>query len=202
MNELPINRSTLKENLHNANTWIRGAWMLLFIIVYEIAAFVIGLLAIVQFVLLLTAGTPHSTLLSFSQRLNAYVYQIINYLIYATEERPFPFSSFPKMELPSSVMYANATLDFSNAQQFIRNYRFWLRGCFMLVFALIHFFVLEYIMYGIIFFQFGSVLFVATANEALKQLAKSLCAYIYQIISYLTFNSDEKPFPFSRLPAL
>ncbi|EIJ44360.1 hypothetical protein BegalDRAFT_3553 [Beggiatoa alba B18LD] len=201
MNDIPINRSALKENLQNANTWMRGAWMLLFIIVYEIASFLVVLFAMIQFVFLLLAGAPHPMLLGFSQRLNAYIYQILTYLIYGTESRPFPFSSFPQLEPMASTPLVG-TPDFSQTQQFIRNYRFWLRGCFIVLFALIHFFILEYVLYGIIFFQFGSMLLIASVNDALIQVAKMVCAYVYQILSYITLNADEKPFPFSRLPTL
>ena len=36
-------------------------------------------------------------------------------------------------------------------------------------------------------------------NESMKKLAKQLTDYIYSALQYLTFNSDERPFPYQTL---
>jgi hypothetical protein len=46
------------------------------------------------------------------------------------------------------------------------------------------------------------VLFTGEKNRQLQQAGQVVAGYIYEIIRYLTFNTDEKPFPFgSDLPA-
>ncbi len=40
------------------------------------------------------------------------------------------------------------------------------------------------------------VLFTGEINRELRQIGQSLASYIYEIVRYLTFNTDEKPFPF------
>ncbi len=39
------------------------------------------------------------------------------------------------------------------------------------------------------------VLFTGDTNQQLQTVGQSIASYVYQIISYLTFNSDDKPFP-------
>ena len=43
---------------------------------------------------------------------------------------------------------------------------------------------------------FLMVLFTGEVNRELRGIGQSLATYIYENIRYLTFNSDERPFPF------
>ncbi len=75
----------------------------------------------------------------------------------------------------------------------------WLRGFFMLLFIAIYL-VLRLVFLAIILFQFGSMLFTGKLNELLLSFADSLSVYVFQIVRYLTYNSDSKPFPFRHWP--
>ena len=44
--------------------------------------------------------------------------------------------------------------------------------------------------------QFFWVLFTGETNQKLQEFGKSLATYTNQIILYLTFNTEERPFPF------
>jgi len=44
--------------------------------------------------------------------------------------------------------------------------------------------------------QFFWVLFTGGTNENLNILGQSLATYTYQVIRYLVFNTEERPFPF------
>lgn len=71
----------------------------------------------------------------------------------------------------------------------------WLRLLFMIVFIAIY--AITRIVFGaVIVFQFFWVLFTAETNRNLTELGQSLATYTYQIMRYLSFNSDDKPFPF------
>jgi len=39
------------------------------------------------------------------------------------------------------------------------------------------------------------VLFTGSVNQGLQQVGRSLASYIHEIVLFLTFNSDDKPFP-------
>lgn len=43
---------------------------------------------------------------------------------------------------------------------------------------------------------FLMVLFTGEVNRELRGVGQSIAAYIYENVRYLTFNTDERPFPF------
>ena len=77
----------------------------------------------------------------------------------------------------------------------------WVRLGFMLVFALL-------LMAGrlvisiIAVMQFALVLVTGSDNENLRNLGQGLGKWIYQALMFLTFNSEEKPFPFDEWPTI
>ena len=75
----------------------------------------------------------------------------------------------------------------------------WIRGLYMLIFALFYG-IAEVVLFAVVIFQFLLNLFVAESNPRLLKLGQGLATYIYQIIQYLTFNSDYQPYPFGAWP--
>jgi len=75
----------------------------------------------------------------------------------------------------------------------------WARGLFILLFVIIGYF-LCYAILVIVLFQFGAILFTGKVNERVFPIGQSLSIYFSQILHYLTFSSDERPFPFSDWP--
>ncbi len=72
----------------------------------------------------------------------------------------------------------------------------WIRLLFMAAFVALY--MITRIVFGaVVVFQFLWVLFTAETNKQLTELGQSLATYTYQIMRYLSFNSEEKPFPFS-----
>jgi len=56
------------------------------------------------------------------------------------------------------------------------------------------------VMFAIVFIQFLLKLFSATVNTELQILGDSLGAYFHQIVSFLTYRSEEMPYPFAPWP--
>ena len=77
--------------------------------------------------------------------------------------------------------------------------RTWLRGLFMLLFVLIYG-ITEVIVTAVVILQFLFVLFTGDQNPRLKEFGAYLSEYIYGILTYWTYNSEERPFPFSPWP--
>ena len=75
----------------------------------------------------------------------------------------------------------------------------WSRGLFMLLFGIV-FWIAEFLLAMAAVFQFGFVLFTGKANERLLSFSGDLSCLFYQLVRYLTFQSDERPFPFSDWP--
>lgn len=77
------------------STWLRGLFMLLFVAIYNVAAVLIGAVAVLQFAWKLVTGETNPRLLSFGEDLSRYFYQILRFLTFNTETKPFPFEEWP-----------------------------------------------------------------------------------------------------------
>ncbi|MEO8331667.1 MAG: DUF4389 domain-containing protein [Gallionella sp.] len=77
------------------NIWIRGLFMLLMALAFHVCGTVLCIVTAIQFVLMLLSGTPNARLVSFGRSLGRYLRQIADYLTFATEEMPFPFTDWP-----------------------------------------------------------------------------------------------------------
>ena len=71
----------------------------------------------------------------------------------------------------------------------------WLRLFFMIVFTLFYG-VSRIVTVVVIVAQFCHVLFTGETNRPLCDLGLSLATYTYEIVCYLTFNTEQRPFPF------
>jgi len=87
-----------KDNLQSESFWLRSLFMLLFFIVYRIVDLVVLLVAVCQWFYVLLTGDANASLSRFAGGLANYVAQIINYLSYNSEEKPFPFNDWPTAE--------------------------------------------------------------------------------------------------------
>lgn len=88
----------LKSSLLVADRWIRLLFMILFAIVNYFVQIVSWLIAIVQFIVTIVTGKPNQNLLSLSEGLSGFSFQVLKYLMYVTDERPYPFSPWPGSE--------------------------------------------------------------------------------------------------------
>jgi hypothetical protein len=75
----------------------------------------------------------------------------------------------------------------------------WLRGLYMLMFALFYG-LAEIVLFAVVIIQFLFELFTGNTNPRLLKLGQGIATYIYQIIQFLTFNSDYKSYPFGAWP--
>jgi hypothetical protein len=82
----------IKENLQNTETWKRGLLILLFALIYILAQFVVLVVVLFQFVHKVVTGEPQKALMSFCQDLSAFVYRILLYGTFASNEKPYPLS--------------------------------------------------------------------------------------------------------------
>lgn len=76
--------------------WLRGLYMLLMALAYQLSGTVICIVTVVQFVVVLLSGTPNVNLVAFARSLGSYLKQIVDFLTFATEAVPFPFSPWPE----------------------------------------------------------------------------------------------------------
>lgn len=71
--------------------WVRGFFMLLMILLFQVTGTVVFIVMIIQFVMHLINDEPNTRLVSFGRSLALYLRQIANFLTFTSEEVPFPF---------------------------------------------------------------------------------------------------------------
>ena len=83
----------------------------------------------------------------------------------------------------------------------LTNVNTWIRLAYMVLFALLVM-AARLLVSIVVIVQFALVLIFGRDNENLRNLGQGLGKWVYQAIMFLTFNSDDKPFPFDEWPAL
>jgi hypothetical protein len=87
-----------KNNLTSEAFWLRLVFMLLSLLLVEIAASILVLLVIGQFLYRLFNVSSHQAMLKFSNSLGRFILHSYRFLSYQTESKPFPFSDWPEAE--------------------------------------------------------------------------------------------------------
>ena len=85
----------LMNNIKSESRWLRLVFMVLFAAIGYLAAMIVVLLALVQAVFGFIRGESLGRLLTFSASLNQFIYQIMQFLTYNSEIKPYPFSDWP-----------------------------------------------------------------------------------------------------------
>ena len=85
----------LWKNVTYGQTWLRGIFMLLFVLIYGLAEMIITAVVILQFLFVLFTGSQNQRLKEFGAGLSVFVYGVMRYWTYNSEERPFPFAPWP-----------------------------------------------------------------------------------------------------------
>ncbi|MDD9959675.1 MAG: DUF4389 domain-containing protein [Gammaproteobacteria bacterium] len=87
------------DNLREPTSWFRIVFMIAFaVVLYLIIAPIILVIMITQVLFRFITGAPNSNLRDFSGALAAYIFQILKFLLYSSEDKPFPFSDFPSLD--------------------------------------------------------------------------------------------------------
>ena len=76
------------------NIWMRGLWMLVMAILFELGKTVLAVIALVQFVWMLVNKQKNQPIADFGVELGEWQGQVTRFLTGATEARPFPFAKW------------------------------------------------------------------------------------------------------------
>jgi hypothetical protein len=88
----------IRENAKNTDVWTRGLFIVIYAVIFYFLFALIWLVVIYQFLMKLITSELNAQLLDFSDALNKYISQVLLYITFKSEERPFPFSPWPKGE--------------------------------------------------------------------------------------------------------
>ena len=98
-------------------------------------------------------------------------------------------------ETPPDVQSADQEAQDGHFDENVKSRSTWLRLFFMIVVGLLYG-ISRVVVGAVVVLQFFWVLITGATNKQLEQLGQSLATYTYQVICYLTFNTEERPFPF------
>jgi len=73
----------------------KGLALILFIVLFDLVEVVVILVAVVQYIMLLATGNTLPTLRSLGISLGGYLKQIVAYLTFETDDKPYPFAAWP-----------------------------------------------------------------------------------------------------------
>ncbi len=80
-------------------SWQRVLFTAVFWVIFYVSQLVLAAVVIAQCLFLLVGGKPNGQLLTFGERMSRYIHDILRFVTFNSEERPFPFSDFPKSDI-------------------------------------------------------------------------------------------------------
>lgn len=83
------------ETLQREKGVSRALFTILYLIIGRVIAMVIFVIAITQFIYLWVSGEPNDKILQFSERLAEYSKQLVVYVSFNTDEKPWPVGDWP-----------------------------------------------------------------------------------------------------------
>jgi len=88
------------EELQRESILLRILWMLVFVIVWQLAELLLGGVVLLQLGYRLFYGAPSGSLLGFGDSLSQYLAQIGRFGTFNSDEKPWPFSDWPVARAP------------------------------------------------------------------------------------------------------
>ena len=77
---------------------VKGLFVLLFMFAFGVCRFLLYIIVLVQFLFDLISREPNTRLCQFSAELKDYFSEIIAFVTYQSDTKPFPFSDWPNKQ--------------------------------------------------------------------------------------------------------
>ncbi|MGH8353343.1 MAG: DUF4389 domain-containing protein [Pseudomonas sp.] len=88
------------EELQRESILLRILWMLVFVVVWQLAELLLGGVVLLQLGYRLFYGAPSGRLLAFGDSLSQYLAQIGRFGTFNSDEKPWPFADWPTPRAP------------------------------------------------------------------------------------------------------
>jgi hypothetical protein len=92
-----VNESKLKQH---ESILLRILWMLLFVLIWQLAEVVLGCVVLVQLGYRLVYGAPSGSMMNFGDSLSQYLAQIGRFGTFHSDQKPWPFADWPAPRAP------------------------------------------------------------------------------------------------------
>lgn len=92
-----LNESKFKQH---ESVLLRVLWMVVFVVVWQVAVTVLAVVVLVQLAYRLFYGAPSLSLMSFGDSLSQYFAQIGRFGTFQTDQKPWPFADWPTPQAP------------------------------------------------------------------------------------------------------
>ena len=85
----------IETNGHEKPGIVRALYILLYLIIGRFISMVLFVIAITQYIYSWLTGEPNEKILLFSEGLAEYTKQLVSYVGFNTDEKPWPFGDWP-----------------------------------------------------------------------------------------------------------
>lgn len=99
----------INDNLKKLSTWKRIFFMAIFAVIIGLVRLLLWTVVLLQIASTLLTGQVNANILKFGRHLSAYVYHILVFLTYNSDNLPFPFSDWSLTE-QTEIALENASL--------------------------------------------------------------------------------------------
>ena len=93
---LSIDTAALTENIKEPSIWVNFFLKIFYLVFLNFIVPFLGFITLLQLLFSIGSKKPNENLVSFSKKISSYIYQIINFITYSSDQRPWPFNSFPE----------------------------------------------------------------------------------------------------------
>lgn len=88
--------TTPEKTLQRESLILRVLWMLLFLLVWQVAVPLLAILVVAQLLYRLFYGAPSAHFMNFGDSLSQYLAQIGRFAVFHTDEKPWPVADWPQ----------------------------------------------------------------------------------------------------------
>ena len=93
---LSIDTAVLTENIKEPSIWVNFFLKVVYLVFLNFIVPFLGFITLLQLLFSIGSKKPNENLVFFSKKISSYIYQIINFITYSSDQRPWPFNSFPE----------------------------------------------------------------------------------------------------------
>ncbi len=96
--------SALETNVKSRETWLRLLFMVIYGAIVSLAGMVATAIVVLGFLVVLFTGERNRSLMAAGRVVTDYIAEILDFLTFNSEEKPFPFGSeFPAADTPAAA---------------------------------------------------------------------------------------------------